>query len=71
MAILTLSRSSCRPVYPGRVSFFSLMSLARQRRALASLTQAQLDDLGLTRDQAMGESRRPFWDIPIQWNSCR
>ena len=33
----------------------------RQRLDLAALSDWQLRDLGLTRDAAMEEARRPFW----------
>lgn len=33
----------------------------RTRRALAALGDAALEDLGLTREEAARESRRPFW----------
>lgn len=34
----------------------------RQRRALTGLTDHQLEDIGLTRAQALREAARPFWD---------
>jgi len=34
----------------------------RTRRALASLSDEQLRDIGLTRAEARAESARPFWD---------
>lgn len=39
----------------------------RQRQHLARLDAARLDDLGITRDEAEAESRRPFWDAPTHW----
>ncbi|MCE3250458.1 MAG: putative conserved small protein [Geminicoccaceae bacterium] len=36
--------------------------LARQRRALAALSDHMLKDLGLTRVDALREAGRPFWD---------
>lgn len=33
----------------------------RQRRALAQLNDAQLRDIGLARDDAEAEARKPFW----------
>lgn len=39
----------------------------RQRRALARLDAAALDDLGLTRAQANAEANRSFWDVPATW----
>ena len=32
-----------------------------QRRSLAEMDSRQLDDLGLTRDAALAEARKPFW----------
>jgi uncharacterized protein YjiS (DUF1127 family) len=34
---------------------------ARQRRALARLDDRLLRDVGLSRAQAVGEARKPFW----------
>ena len=34
----------------------------RTRIKLASLTEDQLRDIGITREQAIAESQRPFWD---------
>jgi len=31
------------------------------RRQLASLSDEQLDDVGISREQALLESRKPFW----------
>ncbi len=38
-----------------------------ERRQLRELSEAQLTDIGLTRHQALGEARRPFW----QGQRCR
>lgn len=65
MTFLTQTQVSCRPTRTRRLSFFRLMSLYRQRRALTLMSDEQLKDLGLTRDQAMAESRRPLWDNMI------
>ena len=42
-------------------------SIARSRRALAQLDNAQLNDIGLTRAEAEAEARRPAWDAPEHW----
>ncbi|WP_372876141.1 DUF1127 domain-containing protein [Pseudomonas sp.] len=39
--------------------------LARQRRQLASLGDAALKDIGLSRADALQEVERPFWDDPL------
>lgn len=54
-----------------RGSFFTAfrdaLALGQQRHDLAKLTDAQLDDLGLTRAQAQAEAKRPVWDVPCGW----
>lgn len=42
------------------------IAVMRQRRALARLSDAQLNDLGLSREDAAREAARPFWDLPGQ-----
>ncbi|WP_333827463.1 DUF1127 domain-containing protein [Pararhodobacter sp.] len=42
-------------------------ALARQRHALAALDDTMLRDIGLTREQALHEAGRPFWDAPRHW----
>ena len=41
--------------------------LARQRRALAQLSDQILKDIGLSRVDALREAARPFWDEPVPW----
>ncbi|TCP41753.1 DUF1127 domain-containing protein [Rhodovulum marinum] len=43
------------------------LGAARQRRRLAELDEALLRDIGLTRDEAVAEARRPVWDVPQSW----
>jgi uncharacterized protein YjiS (DUF1127 family) len=35
----------------------------RQRRALAELDDRLLDDIGITRSQAMSEANKPLWSV--------
>lgn len=42
-------------------------ALYRQRRRLAQLDRHMLDDIGISRQQALDESRRPLWDAPDHW----
>ncbi|ALG89610.1 MAG: DUF1127 domain-containing protein [Pseudomonadota bacterium] len=55
----------------GRISILSRVfhaaGVAQQRRRLANLDDAQLRDIGLTRAEALAESRRPAWDAPTAW----
>lgn len=52
-------------------SFYRALILAmaarRQRKALKSLDNAHLSDIGLTYAQAMKEANRPVWDVPAHW----
>ncbi len=58
------THANCRPTPSRRASFIDLMGLYRQRRALAALDDDALRDLGISRDEALTEARRPLWDIP-------
>lgn len=44
-------------------------ALAAQRRQLASLDDALLRDIGLTRAEARREAARAPWDVPRHWLS--
>lgn len=46
---------------------FSLIPLARQRRALKHLDGYRLDDMGISPAAARAETARPFWDAPSHW----
>ncbi|XXF10813.1 DUF1127 domain-containing protein [Pseudomonas sp. D2-3] len=39
--------------------------LAYERQLLASLSDAALKDLGLSRSEVFRETQRPFWDDPL------
>ena len=41
-----------------------VLDVIRQRRQLATLSNRQLADIGITREQAVAEAARPFWDLP-------
>ena len=55
----------------GSRGIFARLALAhaawRQRRALAQLDDAALNDIGISRTEAQDESRRPLWDVPTHW----
>ena len=53
-----------RPVLSVLASAYELW---RQRQALKRLDDAALRDIGLTRKDALAESRRFFWDAPQNW----
>lgn len=54
---------------PGLVwqSLRAWSALYRQRRQLGALDDHLLADIGVTREQAMREARRRFWDAPAHW----
>ena len=66
MTDLTAARSSYSS-HRARKGLFGYLSLYRQRRALATMDNRQLQDLGLTRAEALQEARRPVWDAPAHW----
>jgi len=39
----------------------------RQRRVLARLDDAALNDIGITYAQAQAEAAKPVWDVPAHW----
>lgn len=41
-----------------------LQEVARGRHRLAELDDHMLSDIGLLREQAQDEAKRPFWDAP-------
>jgi uncharacterized protein YjiS (DUF1127 family) len=45
------------------LAMFRMIAVARQRRDLAAMDDAQLRDLGLTRAMANAEAERRFWDL--------
>ena len=64
---------SARAVLPSRRSggwltrLFAWQAAQRSRRALRDLDPAILRDIGLTRDEALREAARGFWD----WDPVR
>lgn len=62
----TLSAPIARRRFP---SPGALLALWRQRRALAVLDDAALQDIGVSRQSAKAEAARPFWDVPSHWRA--
>lgn len=46
---------------PSAALVFKALDRMQQRRALARLDTRGLDDIGLSRKEALAEARRPFW----------
>lgn len=45
----------------------TVFDVRRTRLDLARLTDAQLRDIGLTREEVADEMQRPLWDVPANW----
>jgi len=72
-ASLHTAQLTCRQVQKGgtldrlaREITLALTAL-RQRHQLTRLDDAALDDIGLTRAEALSEAARPLWDVPAAW----
>lgn len=59
---------------PSRKRGFSVLSwighalqTRRERKVLANMNTAQLNDIGLTPSQAHREAQKPIWDVPAHW----
>ena len=63
MTFLTQTYLKHRPEASCRASLNILLSVRRQRRALAKLDARALEDMGITVEEARAESRRSFWDF--------
>jgi uncharacterized protein YjiS (DUF1127 family) len=48
-------------------SIVHAFAVARQRRALKELDDSALSDIGISRQEADVEARRPIWDAPSTW----
>ncbi|MFY0596213.1 MAG: DUF1127 domain-containing protein [Cognatishimia sp.] len=51
------------------ISLADLFELRRQRKTLASLTDRELRDIGLTPDDVTQEITRSVFDVPCHWRS--
>ena len=49
---------------PQRASLMTIYTVWKERRALANLDPARLQDLGITQFDAAQEAARPVWDVP-------
>ena len=66
--MLTLARFLPEIRLPNPFATLALMeSQRRERLALRHLDRHLLDDLGLTRTEALGEARRSVFDLGPRW----
>ena len=61
-------RGDLRMARPLRLFSFALkvLDVIQQRRQLAELSDHQLVDIGITREEAQAEAARPIWDLPSE-----
>lgn len=57
------------PVRRSKLSIWSMLDLFRQRQHLRALSDDQLNDIGISRQDALTEAARPVWDAPQHWRS--
>ena len=55
------------PIHRNLPSLTQMLSIRKQRRQLRKMDARALSDIGLTRTEAVEESRRPMWDVPAHW----
>lgn len=54
-----------RPGWGKRI--LTMLNVRRSRQELGHLSDAQLRDIGLSREQVADELARPIWDVPANW----
>jgi len=69
MPLLSLSRAMPAARRHPLQALRLMLALYRQRQILARLDDRALADIGLDRETARIESRRPLWDIPAHWRN--
>lgn len=68
MSALSLTTSiALFPRKRNTVGLLGYLALWQQRRALAKMDDRQLDDIGVSRADALAEATRPLWDVPAHW----
>ena len=60
----TQSISTTRSTRP---SLAQMLSVWKQRRQLRGMDERALADIGLSRREALTESKRHLWDVPAHW----
>ena len=69
MELLSRTHPATRSHPTRNGGFRALVSLYRQRRALGKLDDTALNDIGISRADAMQEARRALWDFPAHWKA--
>lgn len=45
-------------------SFLRIFTVMEERRQLAEMSDARLEDIGITHAEARREANKPFWNLP-------
>lgn len=70
LTLNTLARPLTRTAHFSPVALIIKADAAyRQRRALRRLDAAALQDIGITRRQALGKAPIGAWDVPATWRA--
>jgi uncharacterized protein YjiS (DUF1127 family) len=65
---IALSTPGSSTKWPGLIAHLRhLITLRRERRALAAMEDHMLKDIGLTRAEALEEAAQPLWAAPAHW----
>lgn len=51
-----------------RRRLWAALQLRAERETLRRLTNAELNDIGVSHAQAQAEANRPIWDAPPHWH---
>jgi uncharacterized protein YjiS (DUF1127 family) len=62
-----IEHTTCYAAPRSATSLRQVYNVWRSRRALVALDDAALNDIGLSRADAVNEANRPFWDVPNTW----
>lgn len=73
---MTVATSTCCPQPSRKTSLDAILAqighlfaVRRERMELGDLDDHMLEDIGLTRGEALAEARRGLWDAPRYWRS--
>lgn len=66
MTYITDTRHASAP-RSGRPAILNMIAVWKQRRQLRALDDRALNDIGITRQDALTEASRPVWNVPMHW----
>ena len=73
MSFITSRNSAIIHTTTSKTSFVAylvcMVMLRRQRKALLNLNADQLDDIGISAQDAPAEAAQPIWNVPAHWKN--